>query len=125
MENVFINYSSNISDKSLLNKEKFMKKSLYGIHRDKIEMCLNEKIIEKFSSTGQKKTFILLSLYSFIKVIEESRKISIITLLDDFEAALDKKRAEYIKNIFSSKRQVLYTGVENNRLNFENVITIK
>ena len=25
MENVFINYSSNISDKSLLNKEKFMK----------------------------------------------------------------------------------------------------
>ena len=98
---------------------------IYGIHRDKIEMCLNEKIIEKFSSTGQKKTFILLSLYSFIKVIEESRKISIITLLDDFEAALDKKRAEYIKNIFSSKRQVLYTGVENNRLNFENVITIK
>lgn len=125
MENVFINYSSNISDISLLNKEKFMKKSLYGIHRDKIEMCLNEKIIEKFSSTGQKKTFILLCLYSFIKIIEESRKISIITLLDDFEAALDKNRAEFIKNIFSNNRQVLYTGVDNTRLNFENVINIK
>lgn len=125
MENVFINYSSNISDTSLLNKEKFMKKSLYGIHRDKIEMCLDERIIEKFSSTGQKKTFILLCLYSFIKIIEESRKTSIITLLDDFEAALDKKRAEFIKNIFSNSRQVLYTGVDNTRLNFENVINIK
>ena len=125
MENVFISYSSNISDISLLNKEKFMKKSLYGIHRDKIEMCLNDKIIEKFSSTGQKKTFILLCLYSFIKIIEENRKISIITLLDDFEAALDRKRAEFIKNIFSNNRQVLYTGVDNTRLNFENVINIK
>ena len=51
-----------------------MKKSLYGVHRDKIEMCLDNKIIEKFSSTGQKKTFILLCLYSFIKIIEESAK---------------------------------------------------
>lgn len=125
MENVFINYSSNMSDTSLLNKEKFIKKSLYGIHRDKIEMYLNEKVIEKFSSTGQKKTFILLCLYSFIKIIEESRKISIIALLDDFEAALDKKRAEFIKNIFSNNRQVLYTGADNTRLNFENVINIK
>lgn len=125
MENVFINYSSNMSDTSLLNKEKFIKKSLYGIHRDKIEMYLDEKVIEKFSSTGQKKTFILLCLYSFIKVIEESRKISIIALLDDFEAALDKKRAEFIKNIFSNNRQVLYTGADNTRLNFENVINIK
>lgn len=125
MENVFINYSSNMSDTSLLNKEKFIKKSLYGIHRDKIEMYLDEKVIEKFSSTGQKKTFILLCLYSFIKTIEESRKISIIALLDDFEAALDKKRAEFIKNIFSNNRQVLYTGADNTRLNFENVINIK
>ena len=125
MENVFINYSSNISDTSLLNKEKFMKKSLYGVHRDKIEMCLDNKIIEKFSSTGQKKTFILLCLYSFIKIIEESRNIKIITLLDDFEAALDKNRALFLKNIFSNNRQVLYTGVDNTRLNFENVIFIK
>ena len=125
MENVFINYSSNILNTSLFNKEKFIKKSLYGIHRDKIEMCLDKNIIENFSSTGQKKTLILVCLYSFIIIIEENRKISIITLLDDFEAALDKKRAEFIKNIFSNSRQVLYTGVDNTRLNFENVINIK
>ncbi len=125
MEEVFISYTTNISDESLLNKEKFVKKSLYGIHRDKIEMQLNNKIIEKFSSTGQKKSFSLLSLYSFIKIIEENRKISIITLLDDFEAALDIKRALFIKELFSQGRQVLYTGVDNSKLGFKNIIELK
>lgn len=125
MENVFIKYSTNITDESLLNKEKFVKKTLFGVHRDKIEMVLNDLIIEKFSSTGQKKTFSLLSLYSFIKIIEEKRNMNIITLLDDFEAALDIKRALFIKNLFSNNRQVLYTGVDNSRLGFKNVIELK
>lgn len=123
-EKVFIKYSSNILDESLLNKEKIIKKILYGVHRDKIEMELDNKVIEKFSSTGQKKTFSLLSLYSFIKIIEENRKISIITLLDDFEAALDSSRALFIKDLFSTGRQVLYTGVDNSRLNFKNTIKL-
>lgn len=123
-EKVFIKYSSNILDESLLNKEKIIKKILYGVHRDKIEMELDNKVIEKFSSTGQKKTFSLLSLYSFIKIIEENRKISIITLLDDFEAALDSGRATFIKDLFSTGRQVLYTGVDNSRLNFKNTIKL-
>ncbi len=125
IDNVYLKYTNNISDTYLLNKEKFIKKALYGTNKDKIDMCLNEKVIEKFSSTGQKKTFILLCLYCFIKIIEENRKTSIITLLDDFEAALDRNRAEIIKNIFSDKRQVLYTGVDNSRLKFENIISIK
>ena len=123
-EKVFIKYSSNILDESLLNKEKIIKKILYGVHRDKIEMELDNKVIEKFSSTGQKKTFSLLSLYSFIKIIEENRKISIITLLDDFEAALDSGRASFIKDLFSTGRQVLYTGVDNSKLNFKNTIKL-
>lgn len=123
-EKVFIKYNSNILDESLLNKEKVIKKILYGVHRDKIEMELDNKVIEKFSSTGQKKTFSLLSLYSFIKIIEENRKISIITLLDDFEAALDNGRASFIKDLFSKGRQVLYTGVDNSKLNFKNTIKL-
>ena len=123
-EKVFIKYSSNILDESLLNKEKIIKKILFGVHRDKIELELDNKVIEKFSSTGQKKTFSLLSLYSFIKIIEENRKISIITLLDDFEAALDSGRASFIKDLFSTGRQVLYTGVDNSRLNFKNTIKL-
>ena len=123
-EKVFIKYNSNILDESLLNKEKVIKKILYGVHRDKIEMEIDNKVIEKFSSTGQKKTFSLLSLYSFIKIIEENRKISIITLLDDFEAALDNGRASFIKDLFSKGRQVLYTGVDNSKLNFKNTIKL-
>ncbi len=125
MENVFLNYTTNISDHSLLNKEKFLKKSLYGIHKDRIDMFLNNKVIEKFSSTGQKKTFSLLSLFSFIKIIEDNRNINMVTLLDDFEAALDIKRALFLKELFSKNRQVIYTGVDNSRLGFKNIIELK
>ena len=55
-EEVFIKYTSNILDESLINKEKIMKKILYGVHRDKIEMQLQDKIIEKYISYIRHKT---------------------------------------------------------------------
>ena len=124
IENVYLGYSSNTSEYDLLDKEKIFKKNLYGIHRDKINMILNNNLIEKFSSTGQKKTFNLLSIYCFIKYIEDLRKINIITLLDDFEAALDMNRAIFLKDLFSSKRQVIYTGIDNLKLKFNNEINL-
>lgn len=118
IENVFLDYSSNINDLDILNKEIITKKNLYGIHRDKINMTLDNKLIEKFSSTGQKKTFNLLILYCLIKYIEDLRNINIVTLLDDFEAALDINRALFLKDLYSNKRQVIYTGIDNIKLNF-------
>lgn len=123
-EEIFIKYETNIRNKSLLKEEKKQRKQIYGINRDKINMALKNTVIEKFSSTGQKKTFGLLSLFSFIKNVEENRKINIIALLDDFEAALDIKRSSFLKEIFSDNRQVLYTGVDNSRLGFKNVIEL-
>ncbi len=124
LENVFVDYSSNIEDVSLFNKEKVLKKVLFGCHRDKIEMVKDNKIIEKFSSNGQKKTFILITLYSLIKIIEENRKFGIIALLDDFEAMLDNKRIDFLKDIFSKGRQVIYTGVSGNNFKYGNVIKV-
>lgn len=126
MENVFIKYITNIENRKLLDNELTYKRSLYGTHRDKIDMVLKDgNVIEKFSSTGQKKTFILLTLLSFIRIIERERKINIITLLDDFEATLDIKRAQFIRNSFKdNKRQIIYTGIDNDRLKIENYILI-
>lgn len=125
MEKIHIKYTSNILDKSILNKEKVMKRSLYGIHRDKIEMEGSGKIIEKFSSTGQKKTFVLLTLYSFINYVEKIRQIKILTLLDDFDAALDMRRSKFIRDIYSSGgRQVLYTSTDNIKSELKNVIEL-
>lgn len=123
METVLLSYKTNINNKDIIRKEFLKKKSEYGIHRDKIEMCLDSKVIEKFSSIGQKKTFVLLCLYASLKNVEKKRKSSIITLLDDFEATLDKKRAFLLKDIFSNERQTIFTGVEP-RINFKNIINI-
>lgn len=124
MEKVFVSYKTNSGNSDILEKEKKSRRCDYGIHRDKIEMCLDSKVIEKFSSVGQKKTFVLLTLLSALKNVEITRKISIITLLDDFEATLDRKRASLLKNLFCEGRQAIFTGVENERLGFKNVINL-
>lgn len=125
MDPVFISYKTNINDRSLLEKETIKRRCDYGVHRDRADMCLNGKLIEKFSSFGQKKTFSMLTLLAVAKHIEELRKISIIALLDDFEAGLDGKRAELLRERFSNNRQALYTGVENIRLDFKNTIFLQ
>lgn len=124
MENVFVSYKTNSGNPDILIKEKRSRRCDYGTHRDKIEMCLDSKVIEKFSSVGQKKTFVLLTLLSALKNVEITRKISIITLLDDFEATLDRKRASLLKNLFCEGRQAIFTSVENERLGFKNVINL-
>ena len=125
IEPVFVGYSSNINDKDILKNELSKKRCDYGIHRDKIDMYLDGEKIEKFSSFGQKKTFALLCLLGAIKYIENLRKISIIALLDDFEAGLDLNRASLLKSNFSSGRQAIYTGVDNARLGFEKNIILQ
>ena len=124
IEPVLISYKTNIDNRSLLKDEITKKRCDYGIHRDKMDMCLDGNLVEKFSSFGQKKTFSLLVLLSATKHIEEIRKISIMTLLDDFEAGLDINRATLLRERFSNRRQAVYTGVENIRLGFKNIISL-
>lgn len=124
IEKIFLSYKTNIKNMDILNKEIKTGRCDYGTHRDKIDMCLDSKVIEKFSSVGQKKTFVLLSLLSALKNVEITRKISIITLLDDFEATLDRKRASLLKELFCEDRQAIFSGVENERLGFKNVINL-
>lgn len=108
-----LDYATNCNDKTLLSKELNSRKCLYGIHRDRFYSKNMGKVYDKFSSFGQKKTFELLVLYAILIDVEELLKTGIITLLDDFEAGLDEKRSSTFFSIFSSKRQVIMTGVKN------------
>ncbi len=121
---VLLSYKTNIRDTALFEKEFVSRRTLYGIHRDKIEMVLGNKAIEKFSSFGQKKTFALFCLLSILKHVEQFRKSAIITLLDDFEAGLDNKRAGTIKELYSHGRQVIYTSVDASKLDYKKIIQL-
>jgi len=97
----------------ILSKEIDDRRVVYGCSRDKL-YCLSEgRIYDRFSSFGQKKTFVLLTLAAGLKVLEENGRNDIITFLDDFEAGLDENRIRRVFEMFSSSSQVFITGVRN------------
>ncbi|MGE4267013.1 MAG: DNA replication/repair protein RecF [Deferribacterales bacterium] len=97
----------------ILAKEIADRRVVYGASRDKL-YCLSEgRIYDRFSSFGQKKTFVLLTLAAGLKVLEQNGRNGIITFLDDFEAGLDENRIRKVFEMFSSSSQIFVTGVKN------------
>lgn len=125
MERVYVSYGTNIKDMDILARERYKRRVDYGIQRDRVDMAIAERVIEKFSSFGQKKMFALLCLYSIITLISGNRNMRMMALLDDFEAGLDIGRASLLKERFSDMGQTIYTGVENTRLGFKNTILLQ
>lgn len=107
----------------ILEKEKTDRRLIYGCSRDKLYCMSDNRIYDRFSSFGQKKTFVLLTLASGLKVLEENGRNGIIVFLDDFEAGLDGNRIQKVFEMFSSSAQLFVTGVKNN--NFPAVQTIR
>ncbi len=97
----------------ILSKEFEDKRLVYGASRDKLYCLSDGRIYDRFSSFGQKKTFVLLSLAAGLKVLEENGRNGIITFLDDFEAGLDENRIRKVFEMFSSSSQIFVTGVKN------------
>lgn len=118
-----LDFRSNIKDTSLLKKEITDRKLLYGSSRDRFYSVSNDRVYDRFSSFGQKKTFVLITLASGLKLLEKSSENAIITMLDDFEAGLDQKRVEGLFELFEKSEQVFITGVKN--LKFSNFHTIR
>ncbi|PLX70736.1 MAG: hypothetical protein C0602_04325 [Denitrovibrio sp.] len=118
-----LNFKTNISDKSLLKQELSERKLFYGSSRDRFYSVSNDRVYDRFSSFGQKKTFVLITLASGLKLLEKTSKNDIITMLDDFEAGLDKKRVSGLFQLFENSAQIFVTGVNN--LNFSDLHTIR
>jgi len=124
IDKYYLSYESNVLDTSLLSREFNQKRLIYGTHRDRFSMVLEDRNMEKYSSFGQRKSFSLLVMLSILENIESYRSESIICLLDDFEAGLDIKRCNILKELLSVNRQSIYTGIDANRVSFKNIIDI-
>lgn len=108
-EVVSINYTSHCQRGPLLNtiqtnryKERAIGHSLYGIHKDDIEMLIGNYPIRREGSQGQSKTFLIalkLAQFEFIKNCNNNK--SPILLLDDIFDKLDANRVSNIINIVS------------------------
>jgi DNA replication and repair protein RecF len=118
-----LEHKTNVANEELLVKELDERRLLYGSSRDRFYSVSEGRIYDRFSSFGQKKTFVLITIAAGLKLLEKNHKNSIITLLDDFEAGLDQKRVSRLFELFGNSSQLFITGVRNTI--FSNYHTIR
>ncbi len=109
-ESVSLNYISHCHRGPLLDvirkdrlKDRAIGYSLHGIHRDDLEMLIDEYPVKREGSQGQNKTFVIalkLAQFDFLK--KTCSGISPILLLDDVFDKLDASRVEQIVRIVAS-----------------------
>lgn len=107
-EQVSFSYTSQLNDADFNEKLKqnrqrdiFLGHTSVGIHRDELEMLLDDYPIKKVGSQGQNKTyFVSLKLAQFHFLLKTGRTTPII-LLDDVFDRLDARRVEEIVKLVS------------------------
>ena len=87
-----------------------------GIHRDDINIYINDKLVGIYGSQGQNRTAVLSLKISELKVIYDEVGEYPILLLDDFMSELDeKRRSKLLENIDNT--QVIITCTDKIDLN--------
>lgn len=110
-EHVALEYNSHLDNDDLFSilqknhqKDHIVGHTLYGIHRDNLEMTLNGHTLRYEGSQGQTKSFLIalrLAQYIYLKNTVKDR--TPLLLLDDIFDKLDDERVERIIHIVSSK----------------------
>jgi DNA replication and repair protein RecF len=100
-------------------KERIVGHSLYGTHRDELDLLFNGFSVKHECSQGQTKTFFItmkLAQYLFLKG-KGAQRVPIL-LLDDIFDKLDSERVERIINLVSSNRfgQIFITDTDRQHL---------
>lgn len=108
-EQVNLSYESQLGESNLLEKmranrfkEQIVGHSLYGVHKDDLNMQLGEYPIKREGSQGQNKTYLValkLAQFHFLKRI--ANKVPLL-LLDDIFDKLDANRVEQIIKLVAS-----------------------
>lgn len=107
-----------------LEKDKILKYTTVGIHKDDLGLSMGGNGVKKFASQGQQKSFLLALKLAQFEYIFKRIKIKPILLLDDIFDKLDLKRINQLINLVGSDRfgQVFVTDTQLGRVEsmFEN-----
>lgn len=105
-EDLDINYKANIkaySQKDYYDKfiksfdlDKKYQSSQAGIHKDDIEITINDKPIKNFGSQGQQRSAILNIKLAQVRLIREVTGEKSVILFDDVFSELDEKRSHFL-----------------------------
>lgn len=124
-EHVHIEYQSQLLNHSLeellavsLDKDRILKYTTAGIHKDDLNFTIMGHPVKKFGSQGQQKSFIIalrLAQYEYIKNLKGYKPI---LLLDDIFDKLDDSRVEQLIQLASEDTfgQVFITDTQRERI---------
>ena len=107
-------------------REKIVGQSLYGIHRDDIEISINSKPARYYASQGQQRSVVLSLKLAEGEVNREICGEYPVFLFDDVLSELDERRKKYILEGIG-ERQIIITSCEaDETVSFaDNVIEVK
>lgn len=99
--------------------------SLFGPHRDNIEIYINGKSARAYASQGQKRSIVLALKLAEGEVIKELFGEYPVYILDDVLSELDEKRKKYLLEGIREK-QIIITSCEDERENIraDNIIKV-
>lgn len=130
-ELVGMEYISQLREESLesllknsLAKDRAIRYTSVGIHKDDLEFKISEYTIKKYGSQGQQKSFVVaikLAQFEYMRLIKKQKPI---LLLDDIFDKLDSQRVEQIVKLVNEEEfgQVFITDTQQERIEhiFEN-----
>ena len=109
---------------SEIEREKIVGTSLYGPHRDDIEILINGKSARHFASQGQQRSVVLSMKLGEGEVNREISGEYPVFLFDDVLSELDDKRKKYVLSGIE-ERQIIITGCENDPdIKADNIINV-
>ena len=105
-------------------REIFAGTSLYGVHRDDIEICLGDKSARDFASQGQQRSLALCLKLAEGEIVKKDSGEYPVFLLDDVLSELDEGRRKYLIEEIKDK-QVIMTSCEKNSELYKNAHVIE
>lgn len=105
-------------------KEIFAGTSLYGVHRDDVDIRLGDKSAKDFASQGQQRSLALCLKLAEGEIVRKDCGEYPVFLLDDVLSELDEGRRKYLVDEIKNK-QVIMTSCENNFEIYKNANVIE
>ena len=107
-----------------IDREKIVGSSLFGPHRDDVDILINGKSARHFASQGQQRSVVLALKLGEGEVNREISGEYPVFLFDDVLSELDDKRKKYVLSGIED-RQIIITGCENDPdIKADNIINV-
>ncbi|NLM12052.1 MAG: DNA replication/repair protein RecF [Clostridiaceae bacterium] len=104
-KSIYENFLNLVSENK--NREIEQEISLFGPHRDEIEILLNNQSSRLYCSQGQQRSLALSLSIAIMEEIEERTGKIPILLLDDVMSELDEKRRNYLYELIGNNQAVI------------------